>query len=74
MSKSDKEKNAKLQKKRVRILAGFGLGALVTAICPPAGVILGTACFLGNARKVAQNPDDDEALTNLFINAWNLSK
>lgn len=67
MNDDEMARQAELQKKRLRILTGVGVATAITAICPPAGLLLGLAGFLRSARRVAQNPHDEEAMANMVM-------
>jgi hypothetical protein len=54
------DEDDRTRKNRKRAL-GIGATALLTAACPPAGVIVGLASFFRGARRYAQSGDIDDA-------------
>jgi len=67
MSDEAGTRTSDLQARRARTLAGVGLGVAIGIVCPPAAVILGLFGFLKSARKVAQNPNDNDAMMDMVL-------
>lgn len=49
------------KRKQVKTLLGIAAGLAVTAVCPPAGVAFGMACFLKGAKKYAKSGKIEDA-------------
>lgn len=56
-----------------RLLAGVGVGAAVTAVCPVAGAVLGVVGFVRACRKVALTEGNPEALAELLLSAGDVA-